>query len=96
MQSWQLRAVWGSITLIGTLLATVGQRPVAAIILAQAVNGLLLPIIAVFLLIVMNRQELLGENTNGWLANSLGTLVVFVVSALGLFQLWTALGRLVP
>jgi manganese transport protein len=93
MQSWQLRAVWGSITLIGTLLAAVGQRPMAAIILAQAVNGLLLPIIAVFLLIVMNRQELLGENTNGRVANVCGGAVVFVVSALGLFQLWTALGR---
>lgn len=93
-QSWQFRAVWGSITLIGTVLAAVGQRPMAAIILAQAVNGLLLPIIAVFLLIVMNRQELLGEHTNGRLANSFGIVVVFVVSALGVFQLWTAFERL--
>lgn len=94
LRSWRCRAVWGAITLIGTALAALGQRPVTAIILAQAANGVLLPIMAVFLLLVMNRPQLLGEDTNGWLANILGTLVVLVVSALGLFQLWTAYGRL--
>lgn len=96
LRSWRLRAVWGVIVLIGTGLAVVGQSPVAAIIVAQAINGVLLPVVAVFLLIVMNRRELLGEHTNGRLANLSGTLVVVVVSALGLFQLWTAAGRLLP
>jgi len=86
--------VGGVIVLIGTGLAVVGQSPVAAIIVAQAINGVLLPVVAVFLLIVMNRRELLGQHTNGRLANLSGTLVVVVVSALGLFQLWTAAGRL--
>ncbi len=90
LRSWRCRAVWAAITLIGTALAALGQRPVTAIVLAQAVNGVLLPVMAVFLLVVMNRSQLLGEDTNGWVANSLGTLVVLVVSALGLFQLWTA------
>ncbi len=94
LKNWRFRAVWASITLIGTVLATLGQRPVAVIILAQAVNGLLLPVIAVFLLIVMNRQELLGEYTNGPVANVCGGAVVLVVSALGFFQLWTAFERL--
>jgi manganese transport protein len=96
LRSWRLRAVWGVIVLLGTGLAMIGQSPVAAIIVAQAINGVLLPAVAVFLLIVMNRRELLGEHTNGWLANLSGTLVVVVVSALGLFQLWTAAGRLLP
>ena len=90
LKSRRFRAVWASIILIGTLLAAVGQRPVAAIIFAQAVNGLFLPMIAVFLLVVMNRQELLGEQTNGPVANVCGGVVVCVVSALGFFQLWTA------
>ena len=94
LKSWRFRAVWASITLIGTLLAAMGQRPVAAIIVAQAVNGLLLPGMVVFLLVVMNRPELLGEHTNGPVANLCGGVVVFVVSALGLFQLWTAFERL--
>ncbi len=94
LRNWRLRAVWGVIVLIGTGLAVVGQSPVAAIIVAQAINGVLLPVVAVFLLIVMNRRELLGQHINGRLANLSGTLVVVVVSALGLFQLWTAAGRL--
>ena len=94
LKGWPLRAVWGSITLIGTVLATIGQRPVTAIVIAQAINGLMLPVLAVFLLVVMNRRDLLGEQTNGWLANSLGGLVVIVVSGLGLFQLMRALEKI--
>ena len=94
MRGWRCCAVWGAVTLIGTALAAFGQRPVTAIVVAQAVNGALLPLMAVFLLLVMNRSQLLGEDTNGWVANILGTLVVLTVSALGLLQLWTASGRL--
>ena len=94
MRGWRCCAVWGAVTLIGTALAAFGQRPVTAIVVAQAVNGALLPLMAVFLLLVMNRSQLLGEDTNGWVANILGTLVVLAVSALGLLQLWTASGRL--
>ncbi len=76
LRSWRCCAVWGAITLTGTVLAALGQHPVAAIVVAQAVNGALLPTVAVFLLLVMNRSQLLGEDTNGWVANILGTLVV--------------------
>ena len=95
LQSWPLRAVWGSITLVGTGLAALGQSPVTAIVFAQAINGLLLPIIAVFLLVVMNQRGLLAEQTNGWLANGLGGIVVAVVSGLGLFQLLSALAKII-
>lgn len=94
LKSWPLRAVWGSITLIGTGLAALGQSPVTVIVLAQALNGLLLPLIAVFLLLVMNHRPLLAEQTNGWLANCLGGIVVVSVSGLGLFQLVSALEKI--
>jgi Mn2+/Fe2+ NRAMP family transporter len=87
----RFRAVWLTVLIVGTTFAAIGTKPIAAILFAQAANGLLLPIVAVFLLIIMNRGDLLGEHRNGWKVNTLGALVVTVVSFLGLFnvaKLW--------
>ena len=87
LRSWKFRATWGLILAVGTILAWIGYRPVQAIIFAQAANGLLLPIVAVFLLVVMNRRALLGGHTNRPLANILGVVVVGTAAALGLYKL---------
>ena len=50
--------------------------------------------IAVFLLIVVNRSELLGSYKNGIAANLLGGSVVLIASGLGVFQLLRAFGVL--
>jgi manganese transport protein len=46
-----------------------------------------LPIIAVFLLIIMNRSDLLGDHRNKWTTNIIGGVVVTTVAALGLFNI---------
>ena len=92
MNDRRFRATWMMILFIGTVLAASGIRPVPAIIFAQAANGVLLPVTAVFLLVVMNRKDLLGAHRNGVLANCLGGLVVIVASGLGLFQLARVFG----
>ena len=76
----------------GMLAAALGTRPVSAIIFAQAANGFLLPIVAVYLLYVMNSSTLLGEYKNRWLSNIVGGLVVLVVSGLGIFKLLQVFG----
>lgn len=92
LRSWRFRGVWFVILATGTILAFLGQDPVAAIVFAQAANGILLPFIAVFLLVVTNRRALLGEYSNGVLANILGTAVVLVAAGLGAYQILSALG----
>ncbi len=87
---WRFRTVWAVIVVSGTVLAMTGTRPVDAIVFAQAANGMLLPVVAVFLLVVVNRKALLGRFVNGAVANALGLAVVLVVSALGGFKLVTA------
>lgn len=72
------------VVVIGGALALSGYRPLQLIVSAQFANGLLLPIIAGFLLYVMNSKTLLGRDSNGWLANSLGIAVLLVVCGLGL------------
>ena len=90
----RFRAVWGAILLIGVVGAVVGKSPVAAIIFAQAANGILLPLVAVFLLIVVNRRDLLGSHTNGIAANLMGGAVVLVAAGLGGFHILKAAGLL--
>lgn len=85
----RFKAVWLAIIVIGMSSAVLGFKPLPLILFAQATNGLLLPVVALFLLFTMNNKTILGEQTNGWLANTLGGLVVLMVSALGLFKLYS-------
>lgn len=89
----RFRGVWLAVLLVGTAIpALLGTSPLQAILFAQAANGVLLPIIAVFLLVVMNRGDLLGEHRNGPVANVLGGLVVLVATGLGAFLVLYGLG----
>ncbi len=87
----QFRWVALSIVAIGAAVALSGWKPVSLILVAQAANGILLPIVATFLLIVMNRKSLLGEYVNGRGANLLGVVVVAVTFGLGARALWRVL-----
>ena len=94
LKTRRFQAVWAAIVIVGTVLAMFGREPVTVIIFAQAANGLLLPVIAIFLLIVVNRGELLGRHKNGIAANLLGGSVVLVATGLGVFQLLRVFGVL--
>jgi manganese transport protein len=61
-----------------------GVRPIPAILLAQALNGVVLPFAAVFLLLVVNDRGLMGERgLNGPLSNALMSATVAVTLLLG-------------
>ena len=89
LRSWRFRAVWAVVLIFGTTLAALGTSPVQIIIFAQAANGVLLPLIAIFLLIIMNRSDLLGDFKNGVVGNVLGAIVVLVTLGLGIRTLVT-------
>ncbi|MBX7481917.1 NRAMP family divalent metal transporter [Qipengyuania qiaonensis] len=86
---WRFRAVWASVLLIGLGFGLADVRPAPAILAAQAFNGVLLPLVAMFLLAAMNDRAILGDRANGTVANAFGLLVVGVATMLGL----TALAR---
>ena len=88
----RFKAVWIVVLGCGMLAAALGSRPISAIMFAQAANGFLLPIVAVYLLYVMNSTRLLGDYKNRWRSNIVGVLVVLVVSGLGLFKLLQVFG----
>ena len=68
----------------------IGGSPEQIIVFAQVANGLILPVVAIFLLLVMNRAALLGKFKNGWLANVLGIFVIVVAVALASKQFQSA------
>ncbi|MEM6380273.1 MAG: Nramp family divalent metal transporter, partial [Bacteroidota bacterium] len=59
-QGRNFRMVWMGILGIGLTLALLDVKPIPAIILAQAINGALLPIVAIFLFMVANDKQILG------------------------------------
>ena len=79
--------MWISVLVIGTLFAALGTRSLASILFAQVANGFLLPVVAVFLLVLMNRRSLLGEHTNRMPSNLLGAIVVAISIFLGGFKI---------
>jgi Mn2+/Fe2+ NRAMP family transporter len=82
-REWLFRSISLSVLAVGTLLAISGVKPITIIISAQFANGLLLPIIAAFLLYTMNNKVLLGKHTNGLVANTLGVMVFLISLGLG-------------
>ena len=87
LKSARFRAVWIFILLLGVVLSSAGWKPVEIIKFAQVANGLLLPIIAGFLLWVVNRSSVLGNYRNTKFQNILGILIVFTTIVLGIRSL---------
>lgn len=91
-KSQYFRLVWMLVLGTGLALGVAGVRPIPAIILAQAVNGVLLPFVTAFVLLAINDRKLLpARYTNGRTANVLMLMVFAVVCLLSLQNLWKAL-----
>ena len=83
--SWSYRVVWGSVLTTGFVLGLVGWSPLPAIVAAQAANGLLLPLIAAFVLYLTLRQDVVSLPL--WY-HVIGGAVVLLCGGLGLRTLW--------
>lgn len=90
----KFRLISLSVLMFGTIVAMTGIKPITIIISAQFANGLLLPIIAAFLLFAMNQKAMLGEYANGWKANLAGATVLVIALGLGLRMVARSMGLL--
>lgn len=89
---WKFKAIALLIVAIGVSVALIDIRPVELILVAQVANGLLLPVVASFLLVTMNRKSVLGEHVNGPIRNLFGIIVVLIAAFLGVRLILRALG----
>ncbi|QEG38745.1 Nramp family divalent metal transporter [Roseimaritima ulvae] len=89
-KQWSFRAIWITIMAFGTLLAvTLGHQPLQTLLVAQAANALVLPVIVAFLLMACN-AKLLGQYRNATWLNVCGGVVLLVVTGLSLWKLYEA------
>ncbi len=92
-KSRNFRLVWALVLGAGLLFGLTGVKPIPAIIAAQAANGFLLPIVAIFLWMVVNDRKLLPQPyLNTRFTNTLMAVVVLVVTGLGVYNLWKVVG----
>ncbi len=59
---WRFRLVWASVLLTGLVFGLLGVRPVPAIVLAQALNGVMLPVVAIVVLLAVNEVATVGPS----------------------------------
>ncbi|MBO8169121.1 MAG: Nramp family divalent metal transporter [Thermoanaerobacteraceae bacterium] len=90
----RFRAVWIIVLLVGIIGSSIGLAPVPVIIFAQAANGILLPIVAIYLVWVMNNRERLGKYVNSAASNILGGFVIIVAFLLGARSLVSVVTKL--
>ena len=88
LRSARLRLLGGFVLISGVLFGVLfGGSPYQVIIVAQAGNAVMLPILLVLLLVIANRTDIVGRFRNTRLVNALGILVVLVIATLSLIQL---------
>ncbi|WP_375577809.1 Nramp family divalent metal transporter [Marivirga tractuosa] len=92
LRNKKFKMVWAFVLFTGIIIASLGFRPTALILFAQVANGLLLPILAVYLLWIVNDRALMGNHVNSKLINVIGVVVIIVTLLLGLKSIFTALG----
>ncbi len=84
LKSKTFKGVWLFVLVLGVVFSSLGIKSIELIKFAQVANGLLLPLVAVFLIWVMNKSELLGKYKNSLLQNVVGIVILLVAIFLGL------------
>ncbi|WP_235299633.1 Nramp family divalent metal transporter [Portibacter marinus] len=93
-KGYRFKSVWMIIMAIGLVIGLSGVKVIPVIIAAQALNGLLLPVVACYLILIVNRADLMGRFKNGLLLNILSLMIIGVCIFLGLNNIFNALSKI--
>lgn len=85
--SKKFKAVWLGVIAVGFIVSSLNLKPLSVIVFAQAANGIILPVASIFLLIVLNNRQRMRQLANNIRQNLLGTLIVLIVTCLGLWNI---------
>jgi manganese transport protein len=92
VHSIPFRSVWAVVLIIGLVFSLLKVQPIPAIILAQAINGILLPIVVFFLLILINDHQIMPPGfRHSKVINIILTAIFALVAFLGFHGLGNAL-----
>jgi NRAMP (natural resistance-associated macrophage protein)-like metal ion transporter len=84
MKSKKFRIVWIIVLVLGVLSSSSGVKSIEIIKFAQVANGILLPVIAGFLIWIVNKKSVLGDYKNSLKQNVLGIIILSITIFLGL------------
>ena len=94
LKSNSFRMVWILVLIAGVVFSSVGFKPITIIKFAQITNGIVLPLIAGYLIWLANKKSLLGKFTNSKLQNVLSIVIWLIVLGLGLRSILKVFGAL--
>ncbi|MHB1845014.1 MAG: Nramp family divalent metal transporter [Deltaproteobacteria bacterium] len=82
--------LYSGIVALGAMVVLVPRLPLISIMLvSQIVNGVLLPFILVFMLLLVNKEKLMGRHKNGPIFNAVAWVTTVVMIALTLYLVAT-------
>ncbi len=91
VKSKKYRLVFAIVIFIGIITSSLGFEPLEVLLIAQALNGIILPLIAILIFVILNKKNMMGKFANGIVLNIIGLFVVLVVSFLGVYSLIDAI-----
>jgi Mn2+/Fe2+ NRAMP family transporter len=82
----QFYGLYTGLIVLGALIILVPGIPLVPVMyLSQVANGILLPVVLVFMLLLVNRRDLMGSAVNGSAMNAAAWVTVVVTSALAVY-----------
>lgn len=90
----KFKLVWMVILALGVTFMSLGIKPLVIIQFAQIANGILLPLIAIFLVWVANKESVMGKYKNTRLQNIIGIIIIALTILLGAKSIFKVIGLL--
>lgn len=81
------RIVWGIVLATGFGFGISGVRPIPVILAVQALNGLVLPLLSAFLILLVNHRKLMGDRLPSITYNVILLFIFLVVLMMGLHSI---------
>ena len=79
LRSFNFRIIWFVVLFIGVICSSLNISSIEIIKFAQVANGILLPTVTFFLILIANSKKVLGNYANSW-KNNLISLFVFLIT----------------
>jgi len=83
LQAANFKLTWSSVLIFGAVVACIDYKPTFIILFAQITNGLILPITVFFLLWMTNDKKLMKGQSNSFISNLLGFIILVITIGLG-------------
>ena len=84
LKSLRFRMVWFIVLIVGVVCSSLNIDSIEIIKFAQVANGILLPTITFFLILIANNNNVLGKYVNNWKHNLISFFVLLITLILGI------------